>query len=200
MTELERRITVLERSLASTQAELKRHERSRHAVSAPSLLASLVVCLALSLSVPLPASTQAQPPAEPRQVTRFDVPVVFMDGTRQVAEIGAGGLTISSGSNGRWIMGFTPSGAFILEAKEGAVSRVNLGRRGLTVFNDQGAPTFSGGATTTGSGELLLGNATGGTIVEAGMTNDGRGVVRVYPQGGPPPMVIPKTLMGGTAK
>ena len=199
MMELERRITVLERSLASTQAELKRHERSRHAMSAPSLLASLVVCLALSLSVPLPASTQAQLPAAPRQVTRFDVPVVFMDGTNQVAEIRKGGLSLTS-ANKRWIMGFTPSGEIILEASEGGLSKVNLARRGLTVFNDKGAPAFSGGATPTGTGELLLGSAAGGTLVEAGVTTDGRGVVRVYPQGGPVPMVIPKTLMGGTAK
>jgi hypothetical protein len=72
---------------------------------------------------------------------------------------------------------------------------------GFEAFNKNGVGVAKLGTMPgSGAGVLMLGEPKGNAIVEAGMLQDGRGVVRAYPLGGKPPIPIPQFLMGTKIK
>lgn len=77
-----------------------------------------------------------------------------------------------------------------------------ISTEGFQAYNKRGANVATLGATPgSGNGFLQLHEPSGkGSIVDAGILPDGRGVVRTYPLGGKPPIPIPNLLMGARAK
>lgn len=71
---------------------------------------------------------------------------------------------------------------------------------GLTINNASGNVAAQVGFGKIGGGRLSICNSGGNAQVEAGVLQDGRGIVRVYPLSTKSPIPIPTFLRGATAK
>jgi hypothetical protein len=205
--ELERRVALIERQLMRARARVL------------GLGVALAAALALIAVLTPRASAQAQAPQNPRTVTRFQAPVLFLNDQGQaVAEIsdekGRYGITVYGRRGGKLLLG--TSGA----TDAGLVQSFEPGAKGdkmvaqfgpgglqvedggdIVVKNTQGIVVATMGAAPGGPGYLSLGNAKGDEIVKAGATGSGdRGMVEALPTYGAPPTVIPRYIMGGRTR
>ena len=91
-------------------------------------------------------------------------------------------------------------GATLSLRTPGSKSSVFLQAAGqMELFNKSGDAAFSVTARTAGNGRLTLGDANGNTVVEAGSTTDGIGIVRVGPRLVAPTtnaLTIPTAIVG----
>jgi hypothetical protein len=127
-------------------------------------------------------------------------PLVGQNGGRVIiykgdgTEVGAASLTSSSANQGAklWLRRLDGDDGIILDA---AKAEINL-------FNSRGSAAVALKSGETGAGRLTLGDRNGNTVVEAGSTIEGVGIVRVGPrlggttgvtQGG---MVLPNAIVG----
>jgi hypothetical protein len=209
LAELERRLTFVESELAAARAQnqvLRRRCRSRTYATKSFYLSGLLVFGLFVGIVLFPAGAAGAISAQ-RPVTRLEAPVIIVGKAgNAIAEIsedqGRYGLTINGPTGGSVFLGSSKSsgaGLIILYAP-GPKAVASINHEGFLAYNSTGKAAASLGARPGGSGFMTLGTPNGDGIVEAGMTEDNRGIVRVYPLGGPPPTVIPKYIMGGTPK
>jgi hypothetical protein len=138
----------------------------------------------------------------------MEAPLLVVDKAgNAVAEIsdaqGMRGITVYGKQGGSVFLGTTKttdSGLIQLES-QGGKAVAHLDDTGFYAFGPSGKAVIGMGATNPGGfGFLTIGNASGEGLVEAGVTDDGRGIVRVYPIGGPQPTVIPQLIKGGKGK
>lgn len=121
---------------------------------------------------------------------------------------GKGRLAVGAPNGVRAVLGHPQAGGISFTLWEGAAPRLSMlaatnsstlgvysGKRSaelnagpssshLNMHNDEGYAAVSLVSSGAGSGHLMLGNAAGDTTVEAGMTNEGLGVVRAGPRMG----------------
>ena len=99
------------------------------------------------------------------------------------------------------IFGVVDSGP-VLTLRHGAQNAASLavvdGVPALNMSGDGSAPIVDLTRAPSGGGMLRLGNAAGATVAEAGSTQDGRGLMQVYPSGAPIGLLgIPGTFIRG---
>jgi hypothetical protein len=207
LTELERRLALVESELDALRGQSRdlrrRNRKLAHATRLLCCIGLIGVGLFVSSGAPL-AGAAATTTGGQRAVTRLEAPLLVLDKAgNSVVEIsdekGSYGLTVRNPSGGSVFLGSSKtSGAGLVHLYgPGQKLFTNLNYEGLTAYNTSGKAVASIGARPGGSGFMSLGNPNGDGLVEAGATEDGRGLVRVYPLGGPPPTVIPKFIMGG---
>ena len=205
LTELERRLALIESELEAVRGEsgyLRRRGRKLdYATRALCLIGLIGFALFVSSGTPLAGA--AATTQEPRTLTRLEAPLLVVDKAgNSIVEIsddkGSYGLTVRGPSGGSVFMGTSKTSGAGLVYLYGPGQKLvtNLNHEGLTAYNSSGKAVASIGLSAGGSGSMSLGNPNGDGIVEAGMT-EGRGIVRVYPLGGPPPNPIPRFIMGG---
>jgi hypothetical protein len=129
---------------------------------------------------------------------------VYDKAEKRIARFGAdpktefGSLVI--GKDGKALAGVSieKEAGLIVVRDSNNESLVELGEPGVQVFN-KGKSVGRLGLSPSGkgSGYLSIGNPAGNTIVEAGMLEDGDGVVRAYPLTGRTPVPIPNFIRGG---
>jgi hypothetical protein len=127
-------------------------------------------------------------------------PLVGQNGGRVIiykgdgTDVGAASLTSSNAAQGAklWLRRLDGEDGIILDA---AKAEINL-------FNTRGYAAIALKSGESGAGRLTIGDRNGGTVVEAGSTIEGIGIVRVGPrlggttgvtQGG---MVLPNAIVG----
>lgn len=209
MTEMERRLLQVEQELATVQAQNRLWQqkfRRKEVTTRIVCLLAIVVCVVSFGSNAVFPTASASSTAQ-RPVSVLDAPVLIVDKEKKaIVEISA-----DPGKYGLTVHGPTGESVFLGSSKtknSGLIQVLGPERKmlalvngeGFTSYNTSGHAVASLGARAGGSGFMTLGNANGDGIVEAGMTQDSKGIVRDYPLGGPPPMVIPNTIMGGKAK
>lgn len=226
--ELERRLTFVESELAAERAEnrqLRRH-RAKRTYTTRSIYLTGLLGVALFAGLALSPFGVASSAAGQRPVTRLEAPVLIVGKSgNAIAEFsedpGRYGLTVNGPTGGSTLIGSTkPTGEGTIRLfapGQKLIGQINqtgfqvfdpatdqsvavMDKEGFFAFNSAGKAAASLGARAGGSGYLTLATPNGDGIVEAGMTQDNRGIVRVYPLGGPPPTVIPKFIMGGKPK
>lgn len=208
IAELEARLLLVERELERVSVQnqdLQRMNRRRKLVTKVLCLFCLFL-FTLSASLP-PPSAEATKHSAQRPVTRLEAPVLVVDSAgNSIVEVSG-----DQGKYGLTVYGPQGEGLFFGSAKSSGAGIIHVygpGRKllslvnheGFTAYNSTGKAVAALGARPGGSGFMTLGNANGDGIVEAGMTQDARGIVRAYPLGGPPPTVIPTAIMGGKPK
>jgi len=207
LTELERRLTFVESELAVTRAQNQALWRRCRVASARRLLGlSVLIVFALIVTTRLPlASASAQ-----ASVGRYEVPVIFVGKSgKTIAEIredpGHYGLFVYSPSGGAAQLGgakqdgsalinlFAPGSKAVAQISEQGIAVYDgatrkalaaMGKFGLVAYNSEGTGVASLGTKPNGSGFMSLGNQNGAAVVEAGMVEPDRGIVRAYPIGG----------------
>lgn len=209
VAELEHRLALVERAFEQErmhQQLLIRKYRCRDTITKLMYLVGLVAFVFLTQSSSRVQSVTSVI-ASQRPVTVLEAPVLIVDPEKKAiveisADKGKYGISVNGLQGQSLFFGSsksTNSGLIhVMGANQKLLSIIN--GEGFTSYNSTGKAVASMGARAGGSGFLTLGNANGDGIVEAGMTQEGRGIVRAYPLGGVPPMVIPNTIQGGKGK
>ena len=209
LIELEQRLALVESDLEATRAQNRvlRQRCRRNAFATRYLYLSYLIAVALlvGLDPSFAGALGTTPPQRP--VTRLEAPVTIVGKSgNSIVEIsedqGRYGLTVYGPKGESVFLGSSKtSGAGIVHVYGPGRKLLSLlNSEGFTAYNSAGNAAAAIGARSGGSGFMTLGTTNGDAVVEAGMTEDSRGIVRVYPLGGPPPTVIPKYIMGGKPK
>jgi hypothetical protein len=204
--DLQQQLHLITGELAQTRSELRvLQQRSYWTGRARKLLyLGLVLATALAFGFLVSPRISAVNSSAQRVVHRLEAPVLIMGAAgNTIAEIsedpGRNGLTVYGPQGGSVFLGTTKtSGAGLIQlTRAGQKAVADISDSGFFAYNTPGKAVAGLGARPGGSGFLTLGNPNADGVVEAGMLKDGRGIVQVYPLGGPPPTVIPKFIMGG---
>ena len=201
---LKKQLAIIAAELERTRSELRTLQKQSRKTSWARKTSYSVILLGAVLafgSIFSPQSSALNSPAQ-RPVHRLEAPVLIVGaGNNTIAEIsedpGRYGITVYGKKGGKIALGTSSltDGGLIQLSDPGQKAIANVSERAVMFSNTNGEPAAGIGLKPSGSGFLALGNPNGDGVVEAGMLDDGRGVVRVYPLGGPASFI-----MGGKPK